>query len=57
MSEPCSAIALAVSSGVSTDWLPATGGSFSGVTAMETVAVLESRVPSFTVKTNESGPL
>ena len=35
----------------------ATGGSFTAVTVMETVAVFESTVPSLTLNVNESAPL
>ena len=35
---------------------PATGALFTAATVMETVAVLESAVPSFALKVNESEP-
>ena len=41
-------MATAVSSGVVTAWSSATGGSFTGVTVIDTVAASESAVPSFT---------
>ena len=49
--------AFGTSSFVLTDWSLATGGSLVAVTVMETVAILESTVPSFALKVKESGPL
>ena len=47
----------AVSSAVLTLWAFAEGASFTAVTVMLTVAVLELAVPSLTRKVNESLPL
>ena len=46
-SAPVSVIATGVSSGVVTAWPFAAGASFTGVTVIDTVATLESAVPSF----------
>src|SRR5262245_33673938 len=46
-----------VSSLVPADALFATGGSFTGATVMETVAILESRPPSFILNVKLSAPL
>ena len=45
-SEPVRVISTGVSSGVSTDCSLATGASFTGLTVMVTVAMLESAAPS-----------
>ena len=52
-----SVIAFAVSSSVVTAWSPATGASFTAVTVSVTVAVFESRLPSFALNVKLSGPL
>jgi hypothetical protein len=57
ISEPDSVIGLAVSSAVLTDWLFATGVSLAAATVINTVTVLESTVPSLTLKVKLSGPL
>ena len=57
MSEPVKVMALAVSLSVVTDCGSAIGGSLTGVTVIETVAVLESTVPSFALKVKLSAPL
>ncbi len=57
ISLPVSWIALETSSCVDTDWLFATGASFTGDTVIETVAVFESSDPSFALKVKLSGPL
>jgi len=46
----------AVSSFVARVWLSTTGGSLTGATVIEAVAILESVVPSFTLKVKESEP-
>jgi len=58
-SEPERVIVFAVSCGVVTDWLFATGAVFTGragVTMIDTVAGGDETIPSFTVNVNESGP-
>ena len=57
MSIPLNLTKTAVSSAVVPDWLTARGASFTGVTVMETVAGLLSRVPSLALKVKLSGPL
>ena len=57
MSLPVNVIGNAVSSSVDTFWLSAVGASFTGSTVMDTVAVLLSSVPSFTLNVKESAPL
>src|SRR5713101_162725 len=57
MSIPLNLIKTAVSSAVATDWLTAIGASFTGVTVMETVAGLLSRLPSLALKVKLSEPL
>ena len=47
----------AVSSFVATTQSTATGASLTGPTAIETVAAVESAVPSLTTNVNPSGPL
>ena len=56
-SEPVSTMGNEESSGVVTLWLFARGRSFTGVTVMLTVAMLDVSEPSLTVNVNESGPL
>ena len=50
-------MAKAVSSWVESDWLSATGASFTGVTVMLTVAGALLSSPSLAMKVNESEPL
>jgi hypothetical protein len=54
---PVNVIAFGVSSGVKTDWGFATGGSFTAVTVIVTVAGAEVSEPSLTVNVKLSGPL
>ncbi len=54
---PVNVIALAVSSGVDTDCGFAVGASFTGVTVIDTTAVLPNSVPSQIRKLKLSGPL
>jgi len=46
-----------MSSVTGTIWLLATGASFTALTVIDTVAMLESRLPSFALKVKLSGPL
>jgi hypothetical protein len=56
MSDPVIGNVTAVSSGVVTEASSATGGSFAGVTVIDTDAVSVPPLPSETVYSNASGP-
>jgi hypothetical protein len=54
---PVKVMATAVARSVVTDCASATGGSFTGVTVMETVALVDVKPPSLTVNWKLSEPL